>query len=74
MTFPTRALAPSFAGAPAFPVIRHIFSLKSLQPARPWMLGGAICLANLHAFWLINNPDLDGLSFGEGVAESERRS
>jgi hypothetical protein len=55
-------------------VIRHIFSLKSLQPARPWMLGGAICLANLHAFWLINNPDLDGLSFGEGVAESERRS
>ena len=29
---------------------------RALVP--PQVVGGAICLANLHGFWLINNPDL----------------
>ena len=43
--------------APAFPFIRH--STKGMKPGtRNMYLGIAIAIANLHGFWLINNPDL----------------
>ena len=45
--------------APAFPIIRH--SLKAFPSARTYVLGGAILVANLHGFWLINNPDLENV-------------
>ena len=49
--------------APMFPIIRH--STKSLQPAtRYTMIGVAILIANLHGFWLINNPDLSDEALG----------
>ena len=45
--------------APTFPVLR--LGTKSFPKARPWIIGGAILVANLHGFWLINNPDLTDL-------------
>ena len=45
--------------APAFPVLR--FATTRFPAARPWVIGGAIIVANLHGFWLIQNPDLTDL-------------
>ena len=45
--------------APVFPTIRH--SLRYFPKARSYIFGGAIVLANMHGFWLINNPDLTDL-------------
>ena len=46
--------------APLFPVIRMTTGRLSKR-AQPWALGLAIAVANLHGFWLINNPDLSEL-------------
>ena len=49
--------------APIFPFIRH--STKNLQPnTRYALIGTAILIANLHGFWLINNPDLSDEALG----------
>ena len=49
--------------APAFPIIRH--STARMQPrARMIAVGTAIAIANLHGFWLINNPDLSDEALG----------
>jgi len=49
--------------APAFPVIR--LTTRQLDPTtRLWFIGSAILAANLHAFWLINNPDLSDEALG----------
>ena len=49
--------------APIFPVIRH--TTARLQPTqRLWFIGSAILVANLHGFWLINNPDLSDEALG----------
>jgi hypothetical protein len=47
--------------APTFPVLRILTSSPRLQHVRPYVIGGAILVANLHGFWLINNPDLSDL-------------
>ena len=49
--------------APAFPLLRGITS-RMQTPARMATLGTAILIANLHAFWLINNPDLSDEALG----------
>ena len=41
--------------APVFPVIR--LSLRNRPVARVRAFVGAIALANLHAFWIINDPE-----------------
>jgi hypothetical protein len=41
--------------APVFPVIR--LSLRSRPVARVRAFVGAIVLANVHAFWIINDPE-----------------
>ena len=52
--------------APAFPIIR--FSTAGMEPRKRHIcLGVAILIANLHGFWLINNPDLSD----EALAGSE---
>ena len=49
--------------APMFPIIRH--SSSRLPPfPRGAMIGTAILIANLHGFWLINNPDLSDEALG----------
>ena len=45
--------------APTFPVLR--LATGRFPWARPWIVGGAILVANLHGFWLIQNPDLTDL-------------
>mmetsp|Transcript_40160 Transcript_40160/g.80525 ORF Transcript_40160/g.80525 Transcript_40160/m.80525 type:complete len:98 (+) Transcript_40160:118-411(+) len=52
--------------APAFPFIRMSLGRLSKR-AQPWGIGAAIMLANVHAFWLINNPDLSDLEFASGT-------
>ena len=42
--------------APAFPFLR-----RAPPSVRPYVFGGAILVANMHGFWLINNPDLSEL-------------
>ena len=42
--------------APAFPLLR--LATSKLPHLRPYVIGGAIVAANLHGFWLIQNPDL----------------
>ena len=55
-------LTPLF-WAPTFPFIRH--TTKNWPPSRrnP-AIGIAILMANLHGFWLINNPDLSDEALG----------
>ena len=45
--------------APTFPILR--ITTVRFPAARPWVIGAAILVANLHGFWLIQNPDLDEL-------------
>jgi len=45
--------------APTFPVLR--LATGRFPWARPWIVGSAILVANLHGFWLIQNPDLTDL-------------
>ena len=45
------------AWAPAFPLLR-LGLAKVPVHQRHWALGAAIFLANVHAIWLINQPDL----------------
>jgi hypothetical protein len=45
--------------APAFPILRY--ATVRYPTARPWVIGGAIIVANRHGFWLIQNPDLSDL-------------
>tara|TARA_A100001015_G_scaffold20708_1_gene23693 strand:+ start:431 stop:598 length:168 start_codon:yes stop_codon:yes gene_type:complete len=40
--------------------------------AQPWGIGITIIIANLHAFWLINNPDLTDLEFAAGIDQSQQ--
>ena len=49
--------------APAFPIIRHS-TARLPQSTRNLIIAGAIVLANLHGFWLINNPDLSDEALG----------
>lgn len=42
--------------APAFPFIRMACNRR--PQARPFVITAAILVANMHGFWLINNPDL----------------
>lgn len=49
--------------APAFPIIRHSTS-KLTGARRLQVIFSAIAVANLHAFWLINNPDLSDEALG----------
>ena len=49
--------------APAFPAIRHMTArMEHYQRLR--IVFAAIGVANLHAFWLINNPDLSDEALG----------
>ena len=48
--------------APAFPIIRH--SLRAFPAMRTRIIFGCIVVANLHGFWLINNPDLSDEALG----------
>ena len=49
--------------APVFPAIRHATAgMEHYRRLR--YVGVAIGLANLHAFWLINNPDLSDEALG----------
>jgi len=48
--------------APAFPFIRH--SLRAFPAMRTRIIFGCIVVANLHGFWLINNPDLSDEALG----------
>ena len=49
--------------APTFPIIR--MSTKNMQTSsRTAVIGVAILVANLHGFWLINNPDLSDEALG----------
>mmetsp|Transcript_60536 Transcript_60536/g.160113 ORF Transcript_60536/g.160113 Transcript_60536/m.160113 type:complete len:96 (+) Transcript_60536:11-298(+) len=50
--------------APTFPLIRLTTSHPRLQAVRPYVIGGCIVVANLHGFWLINNPDLSDEALG----------
>ena len=52
---PYKFLTP-IVWAPAFPLLR--LATTKLPPLRPYVIGGAIVAANLHGFWLIQNPDL----------------
>ena len=55
-------LTPLF-WAPTFPIIR--LASKRLPPSqRNVLIGVAIGMANLHGFWLINNPDLSDEALG----------
>ena len=47
--------------APTFPLLRIATSSPGLQHWRPFIIAGTIVVANLHGFWLINNPDLSDL-------------
>lgn len=49
--------------APAFPVIRHATSRMD-HTKRLGCIFTAIAIANMHAFWLINNPDLSDEALG----------
>ena len=51
--------------APLFPIIRMTTSRLSKR-VQPWAVGFAILVANLHGFWLIQNPDLSDIQFGSG--------
>ena len=52
----------SLVWAPAFPLIRH--SLRSFPQMRTRIMFGCIVVANMHGFWLINNPDLSDEALG----------
>ena len=60
-TVPFKFLTP-LVWAPAFPLLR--LATTKLPHLRPYVIGGAIVLANLHGFWLINNPDLSDEALG----------
>ena len=64
MTIQWKFLTPLF-WAPAFPIIRLGLG-KLSKRAQPWGLGFAIVIANLHGFWLINNPDLSDEALAGG--------
>ena len=60
---PWKFLSP-LVWAPIFPFVR--FTTKSWpQRHRNILLGVAIGIANLHGFWLINNPDLSDEALGD---------
>jgi len=46
--------------APLFPIIR-MTTTRLNKRLQPWAIGFAIVVANLHGFWLIQNPDLTNL-------------
>ena len=50
--------------APLFPIIRMTTNRLSKR-AQPWFMGFAIVVANLHGFWLIQNPDLSDVEFAK---------
>ena len=52
---PYKFLTP-IVWAPAFPLLR--LATTKFPTIRPYVIGGAIVAANLHGFWLIQNPDL----------------
>ena len=58
--------------APTFPIIR--MSTKNLRPGqRNLAIGVAILIANLHGFWLINNPDLSDDALDAPMTSHTRR-
>ncbi|KAL1529395.1 hypothetical protein AB1Y20_000345 [Prymnesium parvum] len=50
--------------APAVPLIRIGMGHPRLQHARPYAVAVCIVAANLHAFFLISNPDLSDEALG----------
>ena len=61
LDLPWKFLTP-VVWAPVFPILR--MSTSRLPQYRLQILGGAILIANLHGFWLINNPDLSDEALG----------
>ena len=58
--------------APVFPALRMACNWR--PAARPYAIGLAIAAANLHGFWLINNPDLSDEALDVEINRSQWKS